>query len=170
MARIRSVFPGLWTDEQFVTLSMPARLFLIGIWTEADDFGILEWRPTRLKMRLAPCDAIDAEAIMEELVAAQFLVKFARNGATYAAVKNFRKYQRPKNPAAPLVEIDDVLRVVIGLTGEAIPPHDVPTIKGTIIQTGATKAEPPTPALPQEGGSPTPALPPNGVGLTPNGV
>jgi hypothetical protein len=169
MARIRSVFPGLWTDEQFVTLSMPARLFLIGIWTEADDFGILEWRPKRLKMRLAPCDAIDAEVLMEELVDAKFLVKFARNGVTYAAVKNFRKYQRPKNPADPLIEIDDVLRVVIGLANEVIPPHGVPPIKGTITTEGAKK-EHPTPALPQEVGIPTPALPPNGVALPPNGV
>ena len=68
MARIRSVHPGLWTDEDFVQLSAPARLFLIGMWNESDDYGLFEWKPTRLKMRLAPNDPIDAAALMAELV------------------------------------------------------------------------------------------------------
>jgi hypothetical protein len=130
MARIRSIHPGLWTDEEFVTLSLPARLFFIGTLNEADDYGILEWRPTRLKMRLAPVDAVDAEQLMEELTAKGFLVKFARNGQHYAAVKNFRKFQRPKNPSLPIIEMDDVLRVIVGLEPSSRP----------------------TPALPQTGG------------------
>jgi hypothetical protein len=33
MPRIRSVHPGLFTDEAFVTVSMAARVLLIGVWT-----------------------------------------------------------------------------------------------------------------------------------------
>lgn len=36
MARIRSVHPGLWTDERFVALSPRARLVLLAVGTLAD--------------------------------------------------------------------------------------------------------------------------------------
>lgn len=39
MSRIRSIHPGLWTDEAFVSLSPMARLFLMGLWNECDDMG-----------------------------------------------------------------------------------------------------------------------------------
>lgn len=37
MARIRSIHPGLYTDESFATLTMAARVLIIGIWNHADD-------------------------------------------------------------------------------------------------------------------------------------
>jgi hypothetical protein len=126
MARIRSVHPGLWTDEAFVEMTVNARLFLIGIWNEADDCGLLEWRPTRLKMRLAPADAIDADAIMDELVRFGFLVRFSRGGNEYAAVKNFRKYQRPKNPSSPILPLDDELRAIVGIKEGDSPTPALP--------------------------------------------
>jgi hypothetical protein len=126
MARIRSIHPGIWTDEAFVEMSRDARLFLIGIWNEADDCGLIEWRPTRLKMRLAPADQLDAEAIMEELVSFGFLVRFTRGGKEYAAVKNFRKFQRPKNPSAPILPLDDEIMAIVGLQGGAKSTPDLP--------------------------------------------
>ena len=36
MSRIRSVHPELFTDEEFVELSMPARVLLIGLGTLAE--------------------------------------------------------------------------------------------------------------------------------------
>jgi hypothetical protein len=126
MARIRSIHPGIWTDESFVEMSRDARLFFIGIWNEADDCGLLEWRPTRLKMRLAPADQIDAEAIMEEIVSFGFLVRFTRGGKEYAAVKNFRKFQRPKNPSAPILPLDDEIKAIVGLPICSTPTPDLP--------------------------------------------
>lgn len=122
MARIRSVHPSLWTDENFVSLQVMARLFLIGMWNEADDYGLFEWKPTRLKMRLAPNDAIDAAAIMDELAAAGFLVRLDRDGKALGLVKNFRKFQRPKTPSSPLVPLDDAILSIIGID----KPADVP--------------------------------------------
>lgn len=122
MARIRSVHPGLWTDDEFVALSLHARLFLIGLWNEADDYGLFAWKPLRLKMRLAPADAIDAGAIMAELVEGGFLVRIERDGKPLGVVRNFRKFQRPKNPSAPMVPVDEEIRAVIDL-----PEGDMPT-------------------------------------------
>lgn len=126
MARIRSIHPGIWTDEDFVEMSATARLFMLGLWNEADDYGVLEWRPTKLKMRLAPVDNIDAAAVMEEIEAAGFLVRIDRGGKTYAVIKNFRKWQRPKNPAKPLIPVDGEISGIIKLDEKGSPTPDVP--------------------------------------------
>lgn len=131
MARIRSVHPGLWTDEAFVSMSLHARLFLIGLWNEADDFGLFEWKPLRLKMRLAPADAIDAESLLGEIVEAGFLVRIERGERALGVVRNFRKYQRPKKPGSPLTPLDGQIIGIIALRseesgGEPVPPSSPP--------------------------------------------
>lgn len=98
MARIRSVHPGLFTDEAFAALSMGARVLLIGLWTEADDQGVFEWNALKLKMRVFPADAVDVAALLLELDSAGVIRQFSSGGRTYAAIRNFRKYQRPKSP------------------------------------------------------------------------
>jgi hypothetical protein len=115
MARIRSIHPGIWTDEHFVEMSPQARLFMLGLWNEADDYGVLEWRPTKLKMRLAPADAVDAAALMDEIAEAGFIVRVERGGKAYAVIKNFRKWQRPKNPSNPIIDLDWEIRAIISL-------------------------------------------------------
>lgn len=98
MSRIRSVHPGLWTDEAFVTLSPFARVFLIGLWTEADDKGTFPWSPLKLKMRLLPADNVDVAALLTELVENGFLHRYNAEGKDYAAIRNFVRFQRPKKP------------------------------------------------------------------------
>ena len=124
MARIRSIHPQLWTDEAFVSLSVVARLFMIGLWSEADDYGLFEWKPVTLKMRLAPADNLDAPAIMGELSDAKFIIQFERDGKPYGVVKNFRKWQRPQKPSAPIIAIDDWIKTTIALVE---PKADEPT-------------------------------------------
>lgn len=99
MSRIRSVHPGLWTDENFVCLSPIARLLFIGLWNECDDGGRFEWRPLRLKMRVLPADNVDMDAIMAELVENRCVLHYEVDGVGYGAVRNFCKFQRPKKPS-----------------------------------------------------------------------
>jgi hypothetical protein len=98
MARIRSVHPGLWTDEAFVSVSMTARLLAIGIWNECDDQGAFEWKPRQLKMRLLPADNADVEALLEELRSAGLIQPYNVGDRCYGAVRNFGRFQRPKKP------------------------------------------------------------------------
>lgn len=98
MARIRSLHPGLWTDEAFVSVSPLARLLHIGIWNECDDAGAFEWKPTTLKMRLLPVDHADVAALLEELTAANMVGRYTVDGREYGAVRNFGRFQRPKKP------------------------------------------------------------------------
>jgi len=98
MARIRSIHPGLWTDESFVSVSPLARLLHIGIWNECDDQGAFEWKPITLKMRLLPNDNADVPALLTELTGANMVGRYAVDGREYGAVRNFGRFQRPKKP------------------------------------------------------------------------
>lgn len=98
MARIRSVHPGLFTDEAFAGLGSDAQVFLIGLWTESDDQGLFEWKPLTLRMRLRPTKDGPIESILEELCSANCIKMFEVNGRKYGAIRNFRKYQKPKTP------------------------------------------------------------------------
>lgn len=97
MARIRSIHPGLFTDEAFASLSMAARVLLLGVWTEADDHGVFEWKPVSLKMRVMPVDNVDIPALLSECEAAG-VIKGFEEGKRYGLVRNFCRYQRPKKP------------------------------------------------------------------------
>ncbi|WP_075595556.1 hypothetical protein [Novacetimonas hansenii] len=99
MARIRSIHPGLWTDEGFATLSMAARVLLIGIWNHADDGGGFEWKPLTLKMRIFPADTVDVSALLDELAEVNTVRRYEYDGRSYGAIRNFGKWQKPKKPS-----------------------------------------------------------------------
>jgi hypothetical protein len=98
MARIRSIHPALFTDEAFVSVSMPARVLLMGLWTEADDQGVFDWKPVTIKMRLMPVDNVDIAALLQELGQADVIKQFSEGGRLLGAIRNFCKFQRPKTP------------------------------------------------------------------------
>jgi len=98
MARIRSVHPGLFTDEAFVSASPLARLLTIGLWTEASDYGVFEWKPITLKMRLLPVDNVDVATLLAELERHNIIRRFEHDGRQYGAIRNFCRFQRPKKP------------------------------------------------------------------------
>lgn len=98
MSRIRSIHPGLWTDEAFVCLSPLARLLFIGTWNECDDKGIFPWSPLKLKMRVLPADSVDATELLTEIEGAGLVCQYQFGDRSFGAVKNFALYQRPKKP------------------------------------------------------------------------
>lgn len=98
MARIRSVHPGFFTDEDIVEVSALARLLLIGLGVEADDKGLFPWKAKTLKMRIYPADNVDMNALLSELEAEGLIKRYEFGGKQYGAIRNFRKHQRPKSP------------------------------------------------------------------------
>ena len=100
MARIRSIHPGQWTDEDFVELSPMARLLCLALRNDADDNGIFEWKPKAIKMRLLPADNDDVEALLAEMIEHRQVVRYQVGTRSYGAIRNFRKYQSPKKPRA----------------------------------------------------------------------
>ena len=98
MSRIRSVHPGFFRDDRLVPCSAFARLLFIGLGVEADDKGIFEWKPVTLKMSIFPGDSIDVVPLLDELIEAGSVMKFEAAGRAYGAIRNFRKFQKPKTP------------------------------------------------------------------------
>ena len=100
MARIRSVHPSIWTDEGFMALSAHARLLFIGLWNEAFDDGVFEWKPLTLKARLFPVDAVSVDDLLAEVEALDFIrPAYSPDGEKrIGLIRNFQKFQRPKKP------------------------------------------------------------------------
>lgn len=119
MSRIRSIHPGLWTDEDFVSLSAFARLLFIGLWNECDDKGIFEWKPLTLKMRVMPADNADVATLLAEIEAIGAIRKYEVDGKAYGAVRNFCKFQRPKKPN-DIHPITPEMRVFVGIGSEPL--------------------------------------------------
>ncbi|MCE2579563.1 HNH endonuclease [Komagataeibacter sp. FNDCR1] len=117
MARIRSIHPGLWTDEDFVSMSMEARILYIGIWSESDDQGAFAWKPRTLKARILPGDNVDAVALLQEMIDAGLVRQSEDEGSPIGLLKNFCKWQRPKKPTL-FFSIPEEMRSFVGLKDE----------------------------------------------------
>lgn len=124
MARIRSIHPGLFSDPEFASLSDAAAIFYLGLLTEADDNGIFDWNPAKLRIRLRPGKDGGVEALLSELEASDKIRSYEINGRKYGAIRNFRKFQRPKSPKSWFVIPSD-FRNYVGLSDGAteIPPQ-----------------------------------------------
>lgn len=141
MARIRSVHPGLWTDEAFVCVSPLARLLFIGIWNECDDHGSFEWSPLKLKMRLLPADNADIVELLAELEGNGCLCRYELGGRQYGAVRNFGKYQRPKKPN-PIHPQTDEVRQWCHIGSEPLPHQGgTPSENSPQMEEGGDKME-----------------------------
>jgi hypothetical protein len=123
MSRIRSIHPGLFTDEAFMALSAHARLLVVGVWTEAWDDGVFEWKPLTLKAKIFPADNVDVPGLLEELIAGAFVRREEADGRQIGLVRNFRLYQRPKKPNSSGM-LRDEWRTYVGIiddSGEPVP-------------------------------------------------
>lgn len=124
MSRIRSVHPGFFTDENLVSASMSARLLFIGLGVEADDKGIFEWKPLTIKMRIFPADHVMVEELLAELENVGAVRQYQLDGRKYGAIRNFRKFQKPKTPNDIYPATPEILAFV-GLTSETRRDDDV---------------------------------------------
>ncbi len=94
MARIRTIKPEFWTDEDIVELSIIARLFFIGMWNFADDHGNLPAAPKSLKMKILPADDADVPAIMIEILSGGFISEYTIDNKKYYHINGFTKHQK----------------------------------------------------------------------------
>lgn len=99
MARIRSIHPGLTSDEAYMSMSMVAKAAWTPLWMQCDDHGIFEWKPIVLKALIFPADNVDFSAVLDEFAKLGCVRKIEIDGRPHGVVRNFAKYQRPKNPS-----------------------------------------------------------------------
>jgi hypothetical protein len=137
MARIRSVHPGLASDEAYMSMSMAAKAAWPVLWTECDDHGIFEWKPIVLKARIFPADNVDFADLLAEWERLGCVKRKEIDGKAFGLIRNFCKFQRPKNPSYrfPLPEDerdfialkDDTTEVLHQSSGS--PPEIPPQMK-----------------------------------------
>lgn len=124
MARIRSIHPGLTSDESYMSMSMTAKAAWVPLWMHCDDHGIFEWKPIVLKALIFPADNVDFSAVLLELESLDCIKRITVDGKPCGIVRNFAKYQRPKNPSYRFFkdnDFPDYLGSYIAIRG-SIPP------------------------------------------------
>jgi len=90
------ITPGFFDDPDIAELSLAARLFFIGLWTQADREGRLIDDTRRLKVRLFPFDDVDTEALATELAEKHLICRYATDDVhLYIEIRSFTKHQRP---------------------------------------------------------------------------
>jgi hypothetical protein len=126
MARIRSLKPDFFKDEDLATLPYEARILYSGLWCYADKAGRLEDRPKYLKAEIFPYDNINIEKFLNLLCQPNiqdrpekvFIRRYTVNDRKYIDIPEFLKHQSPHN-----TEKDSVL-----------PPFNgVLTVNNTLI-------------------------------------
>lgn len=100
MARIRSIKPDFFLDEELAALDPLDRLTFIGLWTQADKSGRLEDRPTRLQVQILPYDKGTFRERLCRLAAGGFIVRYEVDGHKYIWIRTFDKHQRPHHTEA----------------------------------------------------------------------
>jgi hypothetical protein len=104
MPRIRSIKPGFFTNDALAEVHPLGRLLFSGLWCHADRAGRLEDRPRKLKAEVLPYDDCDIDALLNDLAARGFVVRYQAGGVRYLQVVNFDKHQTPN-----IKEIDSTI-------------------------------------------------------------
>jgi len=97
MARIRTIKPEFWEDEKIGKLPIPCRLFFIGCWNFADDFGVIKGNAALLKSQIFPYDenlrVSEIKKCIDALVDARMLVPIIHAEESYYFIRTFRSHQ-----------------------------------------------------------------------------
>ena len=106
-----------------MALSAHARLLFIGLWNEAFDDGVFEWKPLTLKARLFPVDAVSVDELLAEVEAVDFIrPAYSSDGEKrIGLIRNFQKFQRPKKPNSSGM-LPDEWRGYVGLKPDSSEP------------------------------------------------
>ena len=125
IARIRTIKPGFFLNEELAEMPAMTRLFFIGLWSQVDREGRCEDRPKRLKASLFPYEDVDVDVMLCELAQAGHLVRYEVDGVRILEVSNFLKHQRPhhKEDASILPKIPVDFKHDSSMT-QAWPKHE----------------------------------------------
>lgn len=96
MARIRTIKPEFFKNENLADLPALDRLLFIGLWTLSDRAGRLEDRPKRIRAEIFPYDEnYNVETGLSNLANAGFILRYQVSELPYIQVVNFVKHQHP---------------------------------------------------------------------------
>lgn len=111
MARIRSLKPDMWQDEQLGTVTIEAQALFVGLITQADDEGRLKGGAARMRALIWPyktaLDTARVEEWLDELQSSDLLVRYENADRQYLALSGWSKHQRIDKPTPSEIPAPD---------------------------------------------------------------
>lgn len=101
MARIRTIKPSFWSDEDLSEVSAETALLAIGLLNHADDEGYFKAHPGLVRAAVFPIRETTetVSQMMETLENTGYIVIFTgTDGKAYGYIKNFSKHQKINRP------------------------------------------------------------------------
>lgn len=106
MARIRTIKPELWQDEQLGALPSDTLLLFVGLISHADDEGRLRGNPLLIRAQVFPYRPnVDVEANLVLLAKAGRIQRYVVEGQSYIWVCKFKEHQRIERPKASALPV-----------------------------------------------------------------
>ena len=104
------IAPEFWFDEEIGELDSDTQLTYIGTWNFADDYGVIEYAPKKIKVQIFPYKDVNVAKCLEALIKINKLIVFEAEGKKWLHIKNFLKNQtvdkpsKNRNPTPPVPE------------------------------------------------------------------
>lgn len=125
--RMRVIKPGFF----YTDASPLARIMFAGLWCLADREGRLADRPRRIRGEVLPYDAdANADALLDELAAGGYIVRYEVDGQRYIEIPAFLGHQRPSSREVASTIPPNPVRAQaeprsIPSTNQDLPEHDL---------------------------------------------
>lgn len=128
MARIRTIKPQFWDDAKIGRIPRDARLLYIGLWTFADDLGVVIADPVWLKSKIFPYDRIQVqqlEAWLGLLEKTGFISLLSVKSESFYYLPTFSRHQIINRPNLDNVNIDKRLldNILAKFTDQSVINH-----------------------------------------------
>lgn len=125
MARIRTIKPEFWTDEDLSEVSEPACLLALGLLNYADDEGYFNANPKLIKASVFPLrePSVPITVQLRELSDCGYISLFSTSdGKNFGVINNFQKHQVINKPKESKIKELDLLPYEYGSGTVSIPP------------------------------------------------
>lgn len=128
MARIRTIKPQFWDDAKIGRIPRDARLLYIGLWTFADDLGVVIADPVWLKSKIFPYDRIQIqqlEAWLGLLEKTGFISLLSVKSESFYYLPTFSRHQIINRPNLDDVNINKKLldNILAKFTDQSVINH-----------------------------------------------
>ena len=102
MARIRSLKPSFFLNEELAKLTPLHRLLFQGLWVIADRKGRLHDKPGTIKVQTLPFDNCDVDSMLNDLAMGDdpFITRYQVDCKRYIQVVSFLRHQNPHHKEA----------------------------------------------------------------------
>jgi len=141
--KIRSIKPDFWKSETVAGLPFEARLFFIGLWNLADDYGRFRAHPKIVRGELLPFDDdAPVDRWLEQIADAGLIVLYEVDGTRYGWVRGFSEHQKIDRRAASRLPEPSPQHLVGHADHEPTPADDPADPAGNVAEPADSPGDP----------------------------